>query len=368
MPQTDLSTIQHNATLDPLRIQATLDDLWREFRAQEGGPPAARARLANLISYCANDGEAEEATADVVALSAVKPVRSIIVNVDPAQGSSDACAAIKCGLTGGVSVCYEEITLRIPGKDTGTLPSLLESLTMSDLPTYLWFKGDPVLDEAGSERLLTVADRVVTDSHTFRDPLARFAWLAALSARLARKCVFTDFTWTRLGTWREAVGKIFDPVASRDFLPKIRELTITSASGDGSPSDRAMLMTGWLAARLGWTPVSLTPGTPWRSEFEGAESRVGATWSEGPAAAHGHLLGLDMNAGEVEFRVRRVHDDPSGAIRSSIICSGDEQPGPAYHPLDWATYELLCNALEIRTPFTDWEDALASVAALAAKA
>lgn len=367
MPQSNQATMERSSSLDPLTIQKTLDDLWREFRAQEGGPLAARARLANLISYCGSDKEAADAANAVVQLSAIRPVRSIIVNAAPSSAAPDACAAIKCDIAGGTSVCYEEITLCTPGEVSRTLPSLLESVTVSDLPVYLWFAGDPPLDEPGIERLLVVADRAVTDSHTFRDPLGRFSRLAALASQLTRKCVFTDMTWTRLGTWREAVGKIFDPVPSREFLPKIREVAITSASGEGTPSDRTIVMTGWLAARLGWKPVSLISGTPWRAEFDGPEGRVTVTWSEGPAAARGNLLGIEMNAGEVEFRVRRVHDDPSGAIRSSIICTGDEQPGPAYHPLHWATHELLCNALEIRTPFEDWEDALACVAALASK-
>lgn len=367
MPPTTAPTMERSSSLDPMSIQKTLDDLWREYRSQEGGPVAARARLANLISYCATDAEVQEAGAAIAALSAIRPVRSIIVNAAPSNATPVARAAIKCGVSSGASVCYEEITLCTPGDTARTLPSLLESLTVSDLPIYLWFAGDPPLGQAGIERVLTVADRVVTDSHTFRDPLARFSRLAALSSRLGRNCVFTDMTWTRLGTWREAVGKLFDPVPSREFLPKIRDVAVTSASGEGSPSDRTIVMTGWLAARLGWKPVSLASGDPWRAAFAGSDGRVNVTWSEGPAAARGNLLGIEMNAGEVEFRVRRVHDDPSGAIRSSIVCTGDEQLGPAYHPLHWATHELLCNALEIRTPFEDWEDALASVAALAAK-
>ncbi|HEY3414669.1 MAG TPA: glucose-6-phosphate dehydrogenase assembly protein OpcA [Armatimonadota bacterium] len=363
MEQSGASAVQRAAPLDPLRIQQILDDLWREYRAQQAGVPVARARLANLISFCRTREESDEASRVVTRLNAVRPVRSIVVVADEAGGAADAEASLRCGLTGVNHVCFEEIVIHAPGDLARTIPSLVEPLTVTDLPVYLWFVGDPPLSDPGIERLLGLADRVVTDSHTFTDPLRRFHALADLVRRHTGSCVFTEMTWTRMGTWREAVGKLFDPMPSREFLPRIKKVRMTSARSAGIPSDRSLVMTGWLAARLGWKAVS-SNGTE-GAAFEGPEGAIEVTWAEGPPAARGHLLGITMQAGEVEFRVSRVQDDPLGAVRSSIMCSGDEQTGPAYSPAIWQTHELLCNALEIRTPFRDWEDALNVIAGIA---
>lgn len=363
MEQNGPSTLQQSSTLDPLKIQQTLDDLWRQYRAQQGDAPASRARLANLITYCRSRSESEEASKVVTRLNSLRPVRSIIVVADDSAEVADAEASLRCGLSSSNRVCFEEIVIHAPGDLAHTIPSMVESLTVTDLPVYLWFPGDPPLQEPGIDRLVGLADRVVTDSHAFANPLHQFRALDGLVRRHAGSCVFTENTWTRMGSWREAVGKLFDPVPSREFLPRITQVLITSAHAAGEPSDRSLVMTGWLAARLGWKPKS-TSGTG-GATFEGSDGPVEITWAEGPPAAKGHLLGLTMQAGDVEFRVCRVQDDPTGAIRSSIICSGDEQPGPAYHPQFWETHELLCNALEIRTPFRDWEEALRIMAELA---
>jgi glucose-6-phosphate dehydrogenase assembly protein OpcA len=365
MPTPEMATFHQPAPLDPLRIETALDGLWRDYRAQEGGELAARARLANLICYCETAEQGELASTAIAALNAVRPVRSIVVVAAPdVSDPPQAAVALQCALSAGSSVCYEEITLITPGDSVRALPSIIEALTVPDLPVYLWFAGDPPMGRPGIERILAVADRVVTDSQNFRDPLATLKRLAELATAFRGQCVFTEMTWTRLGTWREAVGQLFDPSDSREFLPRITEVKINSAHGAGEPSDRTILMTGWLAARLGWKPVAFDREAC-TARFESVNGHVDVHWIEGPPSARGHLLSVEMVAGEVTFCVRRDHNDPSGAIRSSIICTGDEQAGPAYHPVLWEIHELLCNALEIRTPFADWEDALSVIAGLA---
>jgi hypothetical protein len=71
-----------------------------------------------------------------------------------------------------------------------------------------------------------------------------------------------------------------------------------------------------------------------------------------------------MKTDGAAFRVERLKGDPAGAIRSSVTRDGKEEHGPAYRPLHYTLHELLCNALEIRAPYRDWEDALAAVALL----
>ncbi len=352
--------------MDPNQIERTLHDLWKEYAdgARQGAPMGARARLANLVTWCRTAEESARASATVAALSVSRPVRSIIITASDEDGEARSAASIQCSLAGVRPVCYEEVSLHTPGEAACALPALIEPLTIPDLPTFLWFAGDPPLGRESALRLLPFVERVVTDSHAFSDPLERFRQVHGLMQENRGRVVFTEMTWTRLGVWREAVGKLFDPEDSRAFLPGIREVTITSVRGDGTISDRALLMAGWLASRLRWRPVRLERGAGPEALFESSEGLVRVTFLEGEATSRGHLLAVELSAGEVAFRVSRCENDPSGAIRSATVCTGEEAPGPAYRPHHFSESDLLVSALEIRSPFVDWEEAVAAIAAL----
>ncbi|HEY3266827.1 MAG TPA: glucose-6-phosphate dehydrogenase assembly protein OpcA [Armatimonadota bacterium] len=351
---------QREVNARPAAIESAFTDLWRE-RA-EGGQGGAKARLATLVSVCRSDAEADMAGREVAALNSTRPVRSIIVSLRGA-GEPRAVVELRCDESSR-GVCYEEVTLKEPVSSAGGLPSLLGPLTVPDLPVYLWFPGDLTLDEILLEHLFAAADRVVTDSHSFADPLDRFRRIHGWIVEHRGDTVFTEMTWTRLGTWREAIGKLFDPSDSRAFLADVKGVEIRSSHGSGSPSDRALLIMGWLATKLGWAPLRWERGDELRAWFASAAGEIPVTIVEGTAAARGHLLGVHIDCGDVSFQVDRLHGDASGAIRTCITCSGEEAERPAYNPLHWSASELLCNALEIRSPFADWEDALAAIAGL----
>lgn len=360
------TTLERAVAVDPLEIEKTLAALWKEYSAKAwpGSAAGARARLANLISYCRTAEQVKAATGEVAELNAVRPVRSLMVSADESGEAKEAEAALKCMAVHQKPVCYEEVTLHLSHQAAQLLPSVVEPLTIPDLPIYLWFPGDPPLDDPQVDRLLTLTDRVVTDSHTFENPAQRFRQLHRWMEEFRGEVVFTEMTWARLGVWREAVGKLFDPPENRELLAKVREVVITSVAGAGKPSDRALLMAGWLASKLGWRPETLDRGDPCRANYTSTSGPVRVVLREGPAVSRGHLLSLEIKTDGATFHVERMKGDPAGAIRSGITRDGKEEQGPAYRPIHYSPHELLCNALEIRAPYTDWEDALAAVATL----
>lgn len=250
------------------------------------------------------------------------------------------------------------------GETGQALPSLVESLMIPDLPVFLWFPGDPPLNSDVATRVLADVDRVVTDSHTFADPPARFRILHELMRQYDGRIVFTEMTWSRLGTWREAVGKLFDHEENRAFLPRIESVTITSADHPSGISDRSLLMAGWLASRLHWRPLRLETRTPARATFDAPNGTVEVAFRHDQPKTRGHLLSMEIRCADVSFVVQRCTGEADGSIRSSTFCSGEEAPGPAYHPPHYSIASLLAAAMEIRTPFVDWEEALAAIASL----
>jgi len=91
---------------------------------------------------------------------------------------------------------------------------------------------------------------VLTDSRDEPDPRAALTRVEAL----ARRAHVVDLSWLRGTPWRERVAAAFDPPARRGALRRLTGLTVRHRRDSGAA---ALLLAGWLAARLGWRPAPL---------------------------------------------------------------------------------------------------------------
>jgi glucose-6-phosphate dehydrogenase assembly protein OpcA len=94
-------------------------------------------------------------------------------------------------------------------------------------------------------------DRAIVDSATFESPEAGLARMAAL---LDSGLAISDLAWSRLTPWRELTAQFFDAPALVAHLSKITRVVVNYEPPAGERADRsqALLLIGWLAARLGW--------------------------------------------------------------------------------------------------------------------
>ena len=125
-----------------------------------------------------------------------------------------------------------------------------------------------------------------------------------------------------------------------------------------------MLLTGWLASKLGWEPRTITDGKDWTARFDSSAGPVLVTWREGETASPGHLVRLQIVTEGRTFQIERLHGEPDSAIRTGILTDGGMEHGPAYTGFPQSPSDLLMNALDIRKPFRDYEEALHAIAAL----
>ena len=204
-----------------------------------GHRTATRTSVVNLVVLAADEAEGARACAAIQDLGGRHPGRSIVVIREPDDGSEgiDAEVSLHGTVSEGHSVWSEDVVLRVRGEVQAHLDSLIEPLTLPDLPEAAWLVGT-VVDP--SDPLLTLADAVLVDSREAADP-----GLLASIAEVSRDHTVIDLSWIRLRPWRELLARLFDGAAFRPFVAGVTKARVT-----GKPGPRHLLG-GWLVTRLG---------------------------------------------------------------------------------------------------------------------
>ena len=217
---------------------------------------AIRTSLFNLVVHAADGRAAREAGQVIAALPSHHASRAIIAVTKPSEARSriDANLAAHCHLSPGLQqqVCCEEITLRLTGRVAYHPHSIIVPLLVSDLPVYVWWTGELAHNAHILEEMMGNADRFIADSARFSrsgDGLGRLAQLC----RERPNCGVGDLNWSRLTPWRQALAQYGQMPDMRRRLEPITAVEIGFTKGGRQrPPSQALLLLGWLAARLGW--------------------------------------------------------------------------------------------------------------------
>ena len=245
--------------VDIAQIERELTKIWKQAASDANGEknPVVRACSHNLVIFTeGNDrfGGLEEIVSQV---TVDHPSRIFLVSVDrrTATPTIDAWVSARCSLPvpGGKQVCCEEINLNAGGTDANKIPSIITSLLLPDIPTFLVWKArldgrDNILAE-----LVQLADRVLIDSsEELRPAESLVSWGKFISERRGR-IAFGDLAWTHLVQWRSFLAQTFQPVEIRSQLPSIDAVTIEYSSTTTplhSGLSQSLLAVGWLAHAL----------------------------------------------------------------------------------------------------------------------
>lgn len=248
------------------------------------GLPHARASVLNLVVSVADEAAAERVVQTMMGLGVRHPSRAVVIvpQPDSAGPRIDARISTHCNDApgGGERICYEEVVLTVRGDAARHLSGVVAPLLVHDLPTSVWWPGDPPFGDPIFEQLVELADRVIVDSADIADLGAGLRRLAALR----RTSGVGDLSWERLRWWQELTAQFFDTPRFRRYLPNLSRLHIgyaidTSraghdpdaaevAPGVASPIAQALLYAGWIATRLGWRRhATVTPLTDGRFEL-----------------------------------------------------------------------------------------------------
>jgi glucose-6-phosphate dehydrogenase assembly protein OpcA len=236
----------------PDAIAAALRELLTERHAENTA--WVPARVLNMVAFVDRQYSGEVANR-LRGVGRYHASRTIVRSYDPGQTRLDAHAAVASEgdpTPGELALLRETVVVEIGEHHLDDLPTIVDPLVVSDMPTLLWSPhGHPEAVDA----LLDLAQAVLLDS--IDEPVWREAVCRA--EELARRAYVVDLAWLRSIPWRERIASTFDPPRMR---PELAGISALSVRHHPESTVAAVLLAGWLAARLGWrtSPLSSREG------------------------------------------------------------------------------------------------------------
>ena len=225
----------------PSAIEQALRELLSQRHAEDAGFVPARAL--NMVAFVEHAYTGEIANR-MRGVGRYHASRLIVLSYDPRRQRIDARAMVASEerRDGEISPLRETVVVEIGPPHLDDLLTIIDPLVVSDMPTLLWSPhGHPEAVDA----LLPLAQAVLIDSVDEPD----CAEALQRASELARRAYVVDLAWLRSTPWRERIATAFDPPAMRRELTRITRVEI---GHHPESAVAAMLLVGWLAARLRW--------------------------------------------------------------------------------------------------------------------
>lgn len=357
-------------------IESLLAQLRRRASAQarEAMLPA-RAAVLNVVVYATREVHAERAAKSIRVLADRHPSRALVLFQDhvPAE-PLDADVTLHCHLpqAAGTNVRYEQIVVRARTQAAERLRSIVIPLLIPDLPVFLWWTGTPPFATAQFRDLLGLVDRLVVDSADFARPERELPELLGCVLEARGGNGVTDLNWTRLTPWRELLAQFFDVPAWRLFLDRITGLHVSFAvdmDGRAIHPSQALLLLGWLAARLGWFPEDqMAPSEAGGLLFrmrrpDGAPLWVRVQPRFRKGVDEGDLTSILLNAEGAAFEIGYV-DDESPHVATAVRRHGGAPIRRTVLLPKPSVVELLGEEFTITGSDATYEEALSALCSL----
>lgn len=246
-PLADSTWFERDVT--PAQIEAALRELQVEHAAQTDRRAVFPARVLNLVAIVDRSwrGEIENRLERVGRYHAS---RTVLCAIEPGRRTLDARATIVTDdvpAPGEFTTTHEHLVLDIGEAHVASLDTIVDPLVVTDLSTMVWA---PHGHAAAVDALLGLAQVVLLDSVDEPDLEDAVTRACTLSSRV----YVVDLAWLRSTPWRERIAASFDPLRWRAQLATISSVEIRHHPASGAAG---LLLLGWLASRLGWTPGAL---------------------------------------------------------------------------------------------------------------
>jgi glucose-6-phosphate dehydrogenase assembly protein OpcA len=231
----------------PSDIEAALRELLIRHHAEVGAD--APARVLNLIAVVDRQwrGEVENRLEKVGRYHAS---RTVVCAVEPRRTTIDARVRLIADeepQAGEFSLTHENVVVDIGEQHLKNLDTIVDPLVVTDLPTMVWA---PHGHHEAVDAVMRLSQVVLLDTVAEPEISGALSWARGLSDR----AYVVDLAWLRSTPWRERIAATFDPPAFREQL---RAITGVHVRHHPDSAAAAVLLCGWLASRLDWSPGSL---------------------------------------------------------------------------------------------------------------
>jgi glucose-6-phosphate dehydrogenase assembly protein OpcA len=180
--------------------------------------------------------------------------RTVLCAVQEGRTALDARAVMSYEEPGdgsAIGVMVEDVEIDMGPEHLEHLETIIDPVVVPELETMLW---SPHGHEQAIDRLLGMVDVILLDSDDLLEPTEAFE----RATELLRCAYVVDLAWLRTTPWRERIAASFDEPDRINALRSICGLAVRHRPGSTAS---ALLLAGWLAARLGWrngaVPVEL---------------------------------------------------------------------------------------------------------------
>ncbi len=226
------------------------------------------------------------------AIAAQNPCR--IITLCPVLGEDEGVKAqvsAYCPIqkNSGNLICCEYITLRGTKEALERVSETVQSLTMPELPKFVWWKATPNPEQSLFQKMVNCCNCIILDSCYFSDPESEFVKMQKL---IQQETYIVDLNWHRLSSWQELTASAFDPPERREALVELDSVTIDYEKGNIA---QALMFLSWMASRLGWEPIAYEEvGGDYDQKiirFKGSKHEVSAELAAIPTADWGEIPG-----------------------------------------------------------------------------
>lgn len=243
--------------VDPEHVETELMELWNDVTDQIGADTVLRARSLTLVAFTDRSELQPELQETLAAVSRRHPSRAVVIVERPNGSALDTWISVHCQRNDRTRLCNEQIMIETSRDRLDQVSSLVLALVVPDLPIAVWWWGD-VVGTPIFDALYDLSDRFLLDASTFQQPIHSLAAEAADLLTDEGYPVVADLAWEESVDWRDLITKQFDVAEWAAHLP---DLAAVDVSYDWTPDTpynpaEALLVAGWMAHRLDWTPVA----------------------------------------------------------------------------------------------------------------
>lgn len=177
------------------------------------------------------------------------PVRTIIIVVDENPLSVTTTPHL---LEKGTSkLACEEIVIHTTTKELPQVSFALMPYLLPDLPVYLLWDQNPLIEKTVLPPLLPFATRLIFRADD-TDNWQEFG--KTMLHHLSHATVeMMDINWAMIGAWRDAFVRLFHTSVAIEQLRCCRQLSLSYSGKNGSDATQCLYLCSWLAAQLCWS-------------------------------------------------------------------------------------------------------------------